>query len=227
MTSERADGDQRRRQVDFAKAADPGPELVPGVVAFGLRPRELWQFADDDVDCSPCEESRDHRFRQELSDPSEPKGREQDEQQAGREGDRRDELRGLGAAELGGEHRGSGDRCERGTRARGDLARRAEERVDDSAGRRRIEPVLQGHPRDLGVAEVLGHHERRNRKTRYDVGPQPTAVVVGKPLDRRHESSEAPDGDSQRSGRSASRCLPGLQVGSVICGGNLRPAQVE
>ena len=71
--------------------------------------------------------------------------------------------------------------------ARGDLARRAEERVDDRARGCRIQPVLQRHAGDPRVAEVLGHDQRCHRDRGRDIASQPATVVRRQPADDRQD----------------------------------------
>ena len=59
-------------------------------------PVSLGSSPIDDVDRAPEEEPGDHGPGQELRDPPHPEDRQQQEQHAGGEGDRGDELRGLG-----------------------------------------------------------------------------------------------------------------------------------
>ena len=66
---------------------------------------------------------------------------------------------------------------------RGDLARRAEERVDDRARGRRVEAVLQRHSGDPGVAEILRDDQRGDGDPGGDVAPQPPALVGTQPLE--------------------------------------------
>ncbi len=178
--------------VHVAERLEPRPELAPGAVAARGRASELRQLADHDVDGGAREESRDHRLRQELGDPPEPEDREQHEQEPGRERDRRHELGGIASTELRHEHRAAGHGSEGRARAGRDVPRRAEERIDDRARRCRIEPVLQRHARDPGVAEVLRHDQRRHRDARDDVAAEEAPVVPRQPADHRHEAGESP-----------------------------------
>ena len=135
---------------------------------------------------------------------------EEEEQEAGQQRDRGDELRGLVAAETGDEDGAAGDRRERRARTGRDLPRRAEHRVDERSGRRCVEAVLERHPRDPRVAEVLRHDQRRDGDSRGDVAAQPAAVVLRKPIDDREEPAH---GHDPRSGHGRA--------------GAMRPARAE
>ena len=163
-------------------------ELAPCAVALGRRAGELRQLADDDVDGRSGEEARDHRPGEELGDPSHPEHGEQQEQQPGRQRDRRHQLGRLVAREPGHRDRAARDGGERRARTGGDVPGRAEERVDDRARGSGVEPVLQRDARDPRVAEVLGHDQRRDGDARRDVPPQPPPVVVGQPADHGQEA---------------------------------------
>ena len=108
------------------------------------------------------------------------------------------------AREPGHDDRAAGHRGERGARPGRDLARRAEERVDDRAGGGGVEPVLQRHAGDAGVAEVLRHDQRGDRDPGREVAPQPAAVVARQPLHHRQDPGErhAPACADARSGSS-------------------------
>ena len=67
---------------------------------------------------------------------------------------------------------------------------RAEDRVEDRAGRRGVEAVLQGDAGDAGIAEVLRDDERGDGDPGDQVATQPAAVVGAQPAD---------DGDPARS----------------------------
>ena len=72
-----------------------------------------------------------------------------------------------------------------------DVARRAEQRVDDRAGRGRVQAVLHRDPGDARVAEVLGHDHRRDRDARDHVAAQPPPVVARQPGDDGQDAREA------------------------------------
>src|SRR4029079_4029554 len=74
-----------------------------------------------------------------------------------------------------------------------DLPRRAEHRIDERTCGGCVETVLERHPRDAGVAEVLRHDQRRDRDTGSDVPPQPAAVVLREPIDDREEATHDHD----------------------------------
>ncbi len=92
----------------------------------------------------------------------------------------------------GHQHRAPGHRSERRARPRRDLPRRAEERVDDRAGCRRVEPVLDRHPGDAGVTEVLRHDERGDRDPGCQITAKPASVIPGQPVGNRQQPTEAP-----------------------------------
>ena len=131
---------------------------------------------------------------------------EQQEQDARQQRDRGDELRRLVAAEAGHEDGAAGDRGERGARAGRDLPRRAEHRVDERSRRRGVEAVLQRHPGDARVAEVLRHDQRRDGDSRGDVAAQPAAVVPRQPIDDREEPAHGHDP------RSPAMAMPALRA---------------
>ena len=72
----------------------------------------------------------------------------------------------------------------------GDLPRRAEQRVDERPGSRRVEAVLQRHAGDARVAEVLRDDQRRHGDARRDVAAQPAPVVARQPLDDRKQPAQ-------------------------------------
>ena len=173
---------------------DPRPELPPRAVAVGGGAGQLRQLADHDVDRGAGQEPGDDGLREELGDPPHLATAASSRNSTPvSERDRRHELRRLLAAETGHEHRAAGDRGQRRARAGRDLPRRAEQRVDERAGRRRVEAVLQRHAGDAGVAEVLRHDQRRHRDPGGDVAAQPAAVVARQPLDDRDEAAHGHD----------------------------------
>ena len=66
----------------------------------------------------------------------------------------------------GGDHGARRDRRQPRARSHRDLPAGAEDRVEDRAGRRRVEAVLQRDPGDPGVAEVLRDDQRGDRDAR-------------------------------------------------------------
>ena len=154
-------------------------------------PVSFGQLADHHVDRGAGQEARDHRLGEEPRDPPHPQHGEQEEQHARDQRDRRDQLRGLLAAEAGDQHRASGDGGQGRARPGRDLPRRAEERVDDRARGRRVQPVLQRHSGDPRVAEVLRHDQRGHRDPRGNIAAQPAAVVAGQPTDDREQAGQA------------------------------------
>ena len=104
--------------------------------------------------------------------------------------DRRDELGRLVAREPGDDDRAARHRGERGARPGRDLARGAEERVDDRAGRGRVEPVLQRDAGDPRVAEVLRHDQRRDGDPGREVAAQPPPLVARQPPHHRQDPGE-------------------------------------
>ena len=211
---ERGDADEQRRRLHVTERAQPRRELAPRVVTLGGRAGELRQLPDDHVDGGSRQEARDHRLRQEAGDPSHPQEREQQEQQPGRERDRRDQLRRLLAGQAGHDHRASRHGRERRARPRRDVPRGAEERVDDAAGGGRVQPVLQRHPGDARVPEVLRHDQGRDRDPGGDVAAQPPTLVarqpVGPPAARGRDP--APGGHALTH-RARRRCAPSAGAG--------------
>src|SRR5436853_1267736 len=111
--AERNQSDEQRRPVDAAEPADPRTELAPRVLAGRLRPRQLRQLADHDIDRGAGEEPGHDRARQESRDPAEPQDREQQEESAGDERDRSDQLGGLRPSHSRDEHCTAGNGGER------------------------------------------------------------------------------------------------------------------
>ncbi len=105
----------------------------------------------------------------------------------------------------GHEHRSAGDRRKRRARAGRDLPRRAEQRVDERSRRRRVEPVLERHPGDARVAEVLRHDQRRHRDPGRDVTAQPAPLVPRQPLDDRQKAPHPHDPLTRGQARLTSR----------------------
>ena len=95
----RNEPDQERRRAETAEAARPRCELLPGVHAVGGGARELGQLADDDVDRGTGEEAGHDRSRQEAGEPAEFEDGDQQEEDAGRDRDRRHQLGRIDAAQ--------------------------------------------------------------------------------------------------------------------------------
>ena len=155
-----------------------------------VRPGQLRQLADDDVDRGARQEAGDDRAGEEPRDPAEAQHRQQEEQRAGHQRDRRHELGGLRALDPRDEHGAAGDGGQRRARPRRDVARRAEQRVDDRAGRRGVQPVLHRDARDAGVAQVLRHDHRRHGDPGEHVAAERAAVVARQPV---HDGGDATD----------------------------------
>ena len=191
MSAERQQPDEERRPADVAEPAEPRGELLPDVVAGVRRAGQLRQLADDDVDRGSGEEAGHDGAGEEPRDPPQPQDREQEEQPAGDERDRRHQLGGLRASHPREEHGSTRDRRQRRARPRRDVPRRAEQRVDDRPGRRRIQPVLHRHARDARVAEVLRDDHRRHRQPGEHVAAQHRPVVARQPAHDRQQAAQA------------------------------------
>src|SRR4029453_17199093 len=83
-------------------------------------------------------------------------------------------------------------RPQSGARSGRDLPAGAQDRVEDRAGGRRIETVLQRDPRDPGIAEVLGNDEGSDRDPGDEITPEPTTVIGADPPENRHETPSVP-----------------------------------
>ena len=179
---ERREPHDDRGPVDVGERAEPRRQLLPRVLAVGVRSRELRKLADHDVDGGAGEEPGDHRPGEELGDPAEPEHGHEQEQPAAHQRYRRDELGRLAAREARGDHGAAGDGRERRAGARRDLAAGPEDRVEERPRGRGVEPVLQRDAGDARVAEVLGDDERRDGDRGYDVPAQEPAVVARQPV---------------------------------------------
>ena len=115
---QRHEPDEQRRAVSVVQRPDPGPEFAPRVLALRVGARQLRQLADHHVDRRTRQEPGHHRLGQELRDAPELEDGHQQEQSAGGQRDRRDELRGLIALQPGRDHRAARDRRQRRARAR-------------------------------------------------------------------------------------------------------------
>ena len=167
---------------DASSAHAVSPDVsVP--VSFGSSPI-------DDVDRGARQEAGDDRAGQEPRDPAEAQHRQQEEQGAGHQRDRRHELGGLRLLDPRDEHGAARDGGQRRARPRRDVARRAEQRVDDRAGRRGVQPVLHRDARDAGVAQVLRHDHRRHGDPGEHVAAERAAVVARQPV---HDGGHATD----------------------------------
>ena len=97
---------------------------------------------------------------------------------------------------------------------------------DECARSRGVESVLQRHPSDAGVAEILGDDQRGDRDAGHHVSTEPTAVVPGEPADDRYRSLEKPRGFLTLSARRHSdylRLLP-TSVEAIWLGTAIRVA---
>ncbi len=112
---------------------------------------------------------------------------------SGRERDRGNQLRRLLAAELGEQNRATRHGRERRARSGGNLARRAEERIDDRAGGRGVQPVLQRYACDAGVPEVLRDDQRRDGDASRQIPAQPPTLVARQPRHHWHAARERAD----------------------------------
>ena len=188
--AQRDESHDEGRPVRLAQRADPRRELPPRVRAVGRGPGQLGQLTDHDVDRRARQEAGDHRLGQEPRDPAHPEDGEQQEQHPGNERDRRHQLRGLVAADAGQKHRATGHRGERRARAGRDLPGGAEQRVDERARRRRVQPVLQRHSGDSRVPQVLRDDQRRHRDAGGQVAAQPGAIVPWQPCQDREQMAQ-------------------------------------
>jgi hypothetical protein len=100
----RGRADHDGRPVHVAQRLEPGRKLVPGAVSLGGGSGQLRQLSDDHIDGSAGQESSDHRSREELGDPTHAQKSEQQEQDPGRDRDRRHQLRGVVTTDAGGEN---------------------------------------------------------------------------------------------------------------------------
>ena len=208
---ERDHTDHRRRGVQLCERAEPRHELLRRGVAGRTGAGDLRQLADHDVDRGTEQEPRHHGAREELRDPAHPRHGEQDEHQAGHERDPGDERRHVAADDTGGQDGARCDRRESGAGAGGDLLAGAEDRVEDRAGRRGVEAVLQRDPRDACVPEVLRDDQRGDGDPRRNVGAQPRAVVGAQRADDRDVVRPAPSGSRRHAHPRPSAC-------TVTCG---------
>ena len=177
--------DDDRRPVHVAERADPRAELAPRVLALRVGPGELGQLADHDVDGGARQEPGDHGLREEARDPSQPQQRERRYSSPVTSVIAATSSAASVVRKAGDDDRASRHGGQRRAGSRGDLARRAEERVDDRARGRRVQAVLQRHAGDPGVAEILRDDERRDGDPGGDVAPQPPALVGRQPLEDR------------------------------------------
>ena len=136
---------------------------------------------------SPGEEAGHDRLREELRDPAEPEGGEDQEERPGDERDRRDELCCVVAGDPGREHGPAGDGRQRRAGPGRDLPRGAEQGIDQSPGRGGVEPVLDRDAGDPGIAEILRDDQRRDGDAGRQVSPQEAAVVPRQPVEDREE----------------------------------------
>ena len=130
-------------------------------------------------------------LRQEPRQPAQPEDSDQQEERPGGERDRGHQLGRVVPGHAGQQDRAAGHGRERRAGTGRDVPRRAEQRVDDRAGGRRVEPILHRYTGDARVAEVLGHDHRRDRDAGDDVAAQPRAVVRARPAEDRDEARKA------------------------------------
>ena len=126
-----------------------------------------------------------------MRDPPEPQQSEQQEQRPGHQRDRRHHLGGAGAGDPREQHRAARDRRQRGTRPRRDVPRGAKERVDDCAGRGRVQAVLHRHARDARIPQVFRHDHRRHREPREHVAAEHGPVIAREPVHDRNQPTHA------------------------------------
>ena len=203
MTAERDAADEDRQRVGVTERPHPGPELAPRVVALGGGPGELGQLSDHHVDGRACEKARDHSLREKAGDPPKTQQRDQQEQDARDQGDRRDQLRCLISADAADRHGTPRDGRERGARPGRDVPGGAEERVDDPSGGGCVQAVLERDAGDVGVAQVLRDDEGGDRDTRGEVPAQAATVVLRQPAGHREDPPQIRH--DRQSSRSAAR----------------------
>ena len=176
---------------------DPRPHLLDGIRSRGLRPGQLGQLSDHDVDRRAEEEAGHDRSRQELRDPPHLEHCEEEEERSRDQGDTGNERRDVvDTGDACGQDGACGDRRQPRTGSRRYLTARPEDRIEDRPGGRRVETVLQRDPRDAGVAEVLRNDEGGHRDPGDEICPEPPTIVGTDPSD---------DGDEMRT--SARRAL--------------------
>ena len=188
---ERDQPDEQRRPADVAERPDPRGELPPGVVAVGRRAGQLRQLADDDVDRGSRRGSRSRPPWRGTARSSPGASSASSRNSAPVTSVIAATSSAASAPPTPGEqHRAARDRGQRRARPRRDVPRRAEQRVDDRAGRGRVQPVLHRHARDARVAEVLRHDHRRDRDPREHVAAEQRAVVARQPVHDRQQPTQ-------------------------------------
>ena len=90
------------------------------------------------------------------------------------------------------------------------MARRAEDRVDDRAGRRGVQPVLHRDARDAGVPQVLRHDHRRHGDPGEYIAAERAALVARQPV---RDGGEATHGAGARDRRTARSSQPAARRG--------------
>ena len=189
---ERRYADHKGQRIGVRDAPDPTPHFLPGVGAVGLGSGELGEFSDHDFDCCSEQEPGYHSLGEELRDPPHLEDRQQQEQQPGGDRDRSNQRYCVIALRrhAGRDQSSSGHCSQRRTRARRDLTRRPEECVDQGAGGRGVEAVLNRDPGDAGVAQCLGDNQCSHCDPCDHVGSQPPALILGRPRQYREDATQ-------------------------------------
>ena len=181
---------QRRHQARAAQVGEVCPDRPEEVgVARHVQPQELGHLAGDDGEREAGDVARDHRARQERRDEPQPRDAGEQAERADEHGHRGHEggrLGGAGGA-VGGHHRRGHDGGGRGGRT-GELARGAEDRVDDEGGQGRVQAGLGRHAGDLRVGHALGQQQADHGEGGDGVVAQPAPLIPGGPLCDRQQA---------------------------------------
>ena len=164
--------------------------------------------------------------REELRDPSHLEHREEDEQDTRGQGDPGNERRRvLLAGDLRRQHRARGNRRQARARSGRDLSAGAEDRVQDRAGGRGVEPVLQRDPGDAGVAEVLGNDQGCDGDPGDQVSAEPATIVGADPTEDGNQTRSIPPRCRGPSTHGRGHYLTRLSVSSHGGVGAARPTE--
>ena len=190
---ERDAADEHRQRLDIAERPQPGPQLLKRVRAGDLCAGELRQLTDHDIDRRAEQEPGDHRPGEELRDPPHLEHREEKEQHAGNERNHRDQGRRiLDSLDSGHRNGARGHGSQSRARPGRDLPARPEDRIQDRAGRRGVQAVLQRDPRDPGVAEVLRNDQGSYGNPGDQITSEPATLVGTYPPGHRDEAQSVP-----------------------------------
>ncbi len=181
----RADRGRERRDVAEVRQDRPGP--LEHVARLGRHAQQARDLADDDEQHEAEHEPRHDRLGQELRGPADAQQTTDDEREAGGDRERRGETDGplriaLREArdERAGEHRHRRDRPDH------EVRRGAEHGVRQQRQRDRVEPDLNRHAGDAGVAERLGNRERGDDGAGQQVAGQVGPRVARQPRGHGH-----------------------------------------